>query len=84
MLLTFHALKATMAGICRRQTCSAYADPISILSAIFPFIAKLIAFRNSVVLGTNANSVMPRNFSSMSEPSRTESTVSTRISAMMA
>ena len=40
--------------------------------------------RNSVVLGTRAKSVIPRNFSSIAKPSSTTSTVSTRISAMMA
>ena len=28
---SYHAEKATIAGICNRQTCNAYADPISIL-----------------------------------------------------
>jgi hypothetical protein len=39
-----------------------------------------MAFMNSVVFGTRANKVTPRNFSSMLEPSRTTSTTSTRIS----
>lgn len=52
------------------------------LNAILPFMAKDIAFINSVVLGTNANNVTPRNFSSMPEPSRTTSTTSTKISTV--
>lgn len=40
--------------------------------------------KNSVVLGTRAKRVIPRNFSSMSTLSSTTSTVFTRISAMMA
>lgn len=51
------------------------------LSAILPFKAKEKAFMNSVVLGTSANKVIPRNFSSIPEPWRTTSTTSTRISA---
>ena len=35
---------------------------------------------NSVVFGTSANKVTPRNFSSMPEPSRMTSTTSTKIS----
>ncbi len=38
------AEKRTRAGICRRQTCRAYAEPISMERAILPFIAKEIAF----------------------------------------
>jgi len=90
------ALKPTMNGICNRQTCSAYADPISILpisfescfgqggqthlSAMFPFMANDMAFMNSVVLGMRVKRVNPRNFSSTATPSRTTSTTSTRIS----
>jgi uncharacterized lipoprotein YajG len=29
----YHAENATIAGICSRQTCSAYAEPISMLDA---------------------------------------------------
>ena len=47
---------------------------------MFPFMAKDMAFMNSVVLGTSANNVTPRNFSSMPEPSSTTSTTSTKIS----
>lgn len=50
------------------------------LRAILPLRAKEIAFINSVVFGTSANRVTPRNFSSMPEPCRTTSTTSTRIS----
>ena len=94
------ALNRTRAGICKRHTWSAYAEPISMESAIFPFMAKDIAFykyiscadgqgsgrltRNSVVLGTSAKSVMPRNFSSTANPCNTTSTVSTSISAIRA
>ncbi len=53
---------------------------VSNLKAMFPVIANDIAFMNSVVLGTSANSVTPRNFSSIPEPSRTTSTTSTSIS----
>ena len=53
--------KTTSAGICNKQTCKAYALPISIDKATFPFIANEIAFKNSVVLGTNANTVKPKN-----------------------
>jgi len=87
-----NALKPTMNGICKRQTCKAYAEPISILgcqiyrcvgtylSAIFPFMANDMAFMNSVVLGMRVNRVNPRNFSSIATPSSTTSTTSTRIS----
>ncbi|KAH3669932.1 hypothetical protein OGATHE_002744 [Ogataea polymorpha] len=71
-------------GICSKQTCSAYADPISIDSATFPWVANEIALTNSVVLGTNANTVNPRNFGSMGKALRTSSTTSTSISAMTA
>ena len=50
------------------------------LRAMFPYIAKDIAFINSVVFGTRAKRVIPRNFSSMPEPSNTTSTTSMRIS----
>lgn len=50
---------------------------------MFPLRANDMAFMNSVVLGTSAKMVIPRNFSSMPEPSRTTSTTSTRISAVM-
>ena len=50
------------------------------LRAIFPYMANDIAFINSVVLGTKANRVRPRNFSLIPEPSRTTSTTSTSIS----
>lgn len=93
----YTAEKITIAGICNKQTCKAYAEPISILIRIdqisllilaessdlrdiFPFKANEIAFINSVVLGTNAKSVTPRNFSSIPEPLRTTSTTSTKIS----
>ena len=39
-----------------------------------------MALRNSVVLGTSANNVNPRNFSSILPDPRTTSTVSTKIS----
>jgi len=48
--------------------------------AMFPLRAKDMAFMNSVVLGTRAKIVIPRNFSSIPDPSRTTSTTSTRIS----
>jgi hypothetical protein len=51
---------------------------------MFPFMANEMAFKNSVVLGTSANSVIPKNFSSMLEPTKIESTVLTRISAITA
>ena len=47
---------------------------------MFPLIAKDIAFMNSVVLGTRAKRVIPRNFSSIPDPLRTTSTTSTRSS----
>ena len=47
---------------------------------MLPFIANEIAFMNSVVFGTSANSVTPKNFSSIPEPSKTTSTTSTKIS----
>ena len=50
------------------------------LRKMLPFMAKDIAFMNSVVLGTRANSVTPRNFSSTPEPFSTTSTTSTSIS----
>lgn len=50
------------------------------LNAMLPVRAKEKAFMNSVVLGTSANKVTPRNFSGMPEPSNTTSTTSTRIS----
>lgn len=53
-------------------------------SAMLPFMANEMALRNSVVFGTSANSVIPRNFSSMSMLLSTESTVLTRISAITA
>ena len=49
---------------------------------MFPFIANEIAFMNSVVFGTSANNVTPRNFSSIPEPSKTTSTTSTKISVI--
>jgi hypothetical protein len=49
---------------------------------MLPLRANAIAFMNSVVFGTRAKRVMPRNFSSMPEPSRMTSTTSTRISAL--
>lgn len=50
---------------------------------MLPFRAKEMALRNSVVLGTRANNVNPRNFSSMETEPRTTSTVSTRISKLL-
>ena len=44
MFWPMSALNSTKAGICSRQTCKAYADPISIESAMLPFIAKDMAF----------------------------------------
>ena len=38
------ALNRTSAGICSRQTCKAYAEPISMDSAMLPFMAKEMAF----------------------------------------
>ena len=87
----YQAEKATIAGICNKQTCRAYAEPISILNhlvkyqpqkqkgetylrAMFPFKANDIAFINSVVLGTRAKRVHPKNFSSIPDPSGTTST----------
>src|SRR5271155_2553993 len=54
------------------------------LNAIFPFNANEMALRNSVVLGTRANNVNPRNFSSIVPDPRTTSTVSTKISTKSA
>lgn len=51
------------------------------LNAIFPFNANEIAFMNSVVLGTRANKVTPRNFSSMAEPPEEESPRMTSITS---
>ena len=51
--------------------------PKSHLRAMFPLRAKEMAFINSVVLGTRANTVMPKNFSSIPESLRTTSTTST-------
>lgn len=56
------------------------ADAKACLSAIFPFKANEIAFMNSVVFGTRANRVTPRNFSSMPESSKITSTTSTNSS----
>lgn len=53
------------------------------LSEIFPFRANEIAFMNSVVLGTSANKVIPKNFSSIPEPFSTTSTISTRSSSAL-
>ena len=50
------------------------------LRAMFPFMANAMAFMNSVVFGTKAKRVTPRNFSGIPDPSRTTSTTSTRIS----
>jgi len=50
------------------------------LKAIFPFKANEIAFMNSVVFGTSAKRVTPKNFSSIPEPSKITSTMPTRIS----
>ena len=52
------------------------------LSAMLPFMANEMAFMNSVVFGTSAKRVTPRNFSGIPEPSSTTSTTSTRISAL--
>jgi hypothetical protein len=52
------------------------------LRAMLPFIANDIAFMNSVVLGTSANSVTPRNFSSMPDPFSTTSTTFTKSSVL--
>jgi hypothetical protein len=48
----YHREKPTMAGIWMRQTCRAYAEPISSDKTMFPFNAKEIAFINSVIFGT--------------------------------
>ena len=50
------------------------------LRAMLPLSANDIAFMNSVVLGTNAKSVTPRNFSAMPKSSSITSTTSTRSS----
>ena len=47
------------------------------LRAMFPCRANEIAFMNSVVFGTRANKVIPRNFSSIPDPSSTTSTTPT-------
>lgn len=62
------------------QTEAPVSKKLSYLRAIFPFKANDIAFINSVVLGTNANRVTPKNFSSIPEPSSTTSTTPTRSS----
>ncbi len=49
---------------------------------MLPFMANEMAFMNSVVFGTSANRVTPRNFSSMPEPSKMTSTTSTKISVI--
>ena len=51
---------------------------------MLPFRANDIAFMNSVVFGTKANSETPRNFSGIDAPSSTTSTSFTRISAIAA
>jgi hypothetical protein len=43
-------------------------------------MANDMAFMNSVVLGTKANNVTPKNFSGIPDPSKTTSTTSTKIS----
>ena len=48
----YHREKPTMAGIWIRQTCRAYAEPISSDKTMFPFSAKEMAFINSVIFGT--------------------------------
>jgi len=48
--------------------------------AILPLRANEMALRNSVVLGTRANNVNPKNFSSIEIEPSTTSTVSTKIS----
>jgi hypothetical protein len=50
---------------------------------MLPFMANDTAFMNSVVLGTSANSVTPKNFSSMPEPFSTTSTTSTSNSVVI-
>lgn len=40
----YRALNRTRAGTCNKQTCNAYAEPISMDRAMLPFIAKEIAF----------------------------------------
>jgi hypothetical protein len=55
-------------------------DECTHLNAMLPLRAKDIAFMNSVVFGTRANRVTPRNFSSIPEPWRITSTTSTRSS----
>jgi hypothetical protein len=47
---------------------------------MLPLMAKEMAFMNSVVLGTRANSVTPKSFSGILDPFSTTSTTSTRIS----
>jgi len=47
------------------------------LNDMFPFRANEMAFMNSVVLGTSANRVIPKNFSSIPESCSTTSTTST-------
>ena len=54
------------------------------MSATSSSLGEIVLTKNSVVFGTNANKVMPKNFSSMSTLSRTTSTVFTRISAIIA
>lgn len=61
---------------------SKLTDPISMDNAMLLYIAKEMAFINSVTFGTNANMVKPKNFSSMCMCSTTGSTESTKISAM--
>jgi hypothetical protein len=62
------------------QKTNGEVDAKAYLSAIFPFRANEIAFMNSVVFGTRANRVTPRNFSSMPEFSKITSTTSTNSS----
>ena len=49
---------------------------------MLPFMANDMAFMNSVVFGTSANKLSPRNFSSIPLPASTTSTTSTSISAV--
>lgn len=66
----------------RQRADSAGEETINMtdLNAMLPDMANEKAFINSVVFGTSANRVTPRNFSSIPEPSKMASTTSTRIS----
>lgn len=66
---------------CRQRVDLGSMPGLTHLRAMLPLRANDMAFMNSVVLGTRANKVRPRNFSSIPDPFSTTSTTSTKISA---